>query len=359
MGQKRLFGVLAIAGGLFAATPAAAQQDVLQCDGSDATIVQSEWTESVDGTTGDDVIVINYAVKPETEFFPMEIYGYDGDDKICVVGTPTEQDPSVPEVVIEAGPGNDTIIGGDGTDAVIGNEGDDLIFGGPGPDYLHGDDGKDQIFGNEGADLLNGDGGDDVVTGGLGADVVSGGFGDDRLVGGPGDDLLFGEEGKDTLFGGIGDDHLYSKSILPFRLQQVSINSYTNNRDFAGSRMFGGPGDDLLIGSNRWDRLQGGPGDDVLLGLEGRDWMRGGSGNDILMGGLGIDDLNGNHGRDRLVLVGADVGKGGFGVDRCILGPAADSAAVSCESEEPPGPEWDNLLDAGLISDWVEPIPGR
>ena len=87
--------------------------------------------------------------------------------------------------------------------------------------------------------------------------------------------------------------------------------------DIAGARMFGGEGDDMLWGSDRWDRMQGGPGDDVLAGYEGRDYLRGGPGNDMIVGGTNIDDVNGNTGNDRVFIQGADLASGGHGNDSC------------------------------------------
>ena len=89
--------------------------------------------------------------------------------------------------------------------------------------------------------------------------------------------------------------------------------------------------------------MLGGDGNDVLVGLEGRDWLRGGNGDDIILGGPGIDDLNGNRGNDELVIVGPDIGHGGFGTDACINGALAETNTVACESSEPAGPEWDDI----------------
>jgi RTX calcium-binding nonapeptide repeat (4 copies)/Calx-beta domain len=55
--------------------------------------------------------------------------------------------------------------------------------------------------------------------------------------------------------------------------------------------LFGGKGDDMLIGSTADDFIFGGPGDDTL---------RGGDGNDMLVGGEDCDKLYGEGGRDEL-----------------------------------------------------------
>ena len=66
-------------------------------------------------------------------------------------------------------------------------------------------------------------------------------------------------------------------------------------------------------------------------------------GDDVILGGPGIDDLDGNRGNDELVVVGPDIGHGGFGTDACINGALAETNTVACETSEPAGPEWDDI----------------
>ena len=90
--------------------------------------------------------------------------------------------------------------------------------------------------------------------------------------------------------------------------------------------------------------MQGGDGNDILMGLEGRDWMRGGAGSDIVIGGAGIDDVNGNLGNDNMLIVGEDVGLGGFGIDVCHFGNGSEAAQLrSCEAEQSLGAEWNDV----------------
>ncbi len=65
-------------------------------------------------------------------------------------------------VVIEGGPGNDTLIGGAGNDTLYGGPGNDVLIGGPGNDVL---------YGGEGNDILNGGAGNNQLWGGPGANV--------------------------------------------------------------------------------------------------------------------------------------------------------------------------------------------
>lgn len=66
-----------------------------------------------------------------------------------------------------------------------------------------------------------------------------------------------------------------------------------------GKTIFGGGGDDFLVGTlNNADTINGGSGSDTLFGLGGNDTLNGNSGNDALVGGTGNDRLNGGAGTD-------------------------------------------------------------
>jgi Ca2+-binding RTX toxin-like protein len=67
--------------------------------------------------------------------------------------------------------------------------------------------GNDWVLGSEFADRLNGNGGNDTIGGGSGGDeIIDGGTGDDFLDGGNGDDTLIGGPGGDWSYGGPGHD---------------------------------------------------------------------------------------------------------------------------------------------------------
>lgn len=175
------------------------------------------------------------------------------------------------------------------------------------------------IVGTAGADTLRGTPGPDVIAGLQGNDVILGLGGDDVLCGGLGNDELRGGAGFDILYGAQGSDQLYATSP-------------GSRDDTRGARMFGGAGNDELVGSNRWDRMQGGPGNDVMRGFAGRDWMRGGAHSDLVDGGGGIDDLHGGSGGDVVVASEGDRVRAGIGDDRCVHQELANSA-WSCERQ--------------------------
>lgn len=117
--------------------------------------------------------------------------------------------------VVDAGHGDDILIGDDGRnqlrgntglDEIHGNGGNDLLRGGRGDDTLFGDNGKDKLFGQNGPDDLFGGKGKDRLDGGKGQDVLRGGNHDDRLLGGGGFDILDGGHGDDVLRGQGGAD---------------------------------------------------------------------------------------------------------------------------------------------------------
>jgi Ca2+-binding RTX toxin-like protein len=88
-----------------------------------------------------------------------------------------------------------------------------------------------------------------------------------RVYGGKGNDTLLGSAGRDRLFGQSGND-----------------------------RLFGNGGKDILRGQGGDDRLNGNAGSDLLIGGTGDDILDGGDTN----AAAGIDTLQGNAGRDSL-----------------------------------------------------------
>jgi len=90
-------------------------------------------------------------------------------------------------------------------------------------------------------------------------------------------------------------------------------------------RLYGGSGNDIIVGSagdeliygqNGNDTLNGYHGDDDIRGDAGNDILYGGEGNDILNGGAGVDEQYGGAGNDILVWDALDTmmdgGVGGF-----------------------------------------------
>ncbi len=195
-----------------------------------------------------------------------------------------------------------TVDAGEGDDGVLGGDGPDRIIGGPGEDELdgrRGDDRFDAAPAPDGPDLLQGGTGTDTADYGeraedlqlllrmfdasgaageadslVGIEVAIGGVGDDRLIGVGMNETLVGGPGRDEIRGGGGRDLLR-----------------------------GGPGADVLDGEREADELRGGGGDDRLLGGDRADTLSGGSGDDVLKGGDGRDTGSGGLGRDRCLSI--------------------------------------------------------
>ncbi len=210
----------------------------------------------------------------------------DRDDRFATP-TPRRFQQNDAGLEVDGGNGNDVLSGG-GTDfaTLRGGEGNDVLHannwgaelrGGPGDDLLYGGDELDLLYGGGGHDQLYGGGGDDELTDG------------DRD--GPGEAAA---PGADTLDGGAGTDALSYEQ----RTRPVSVR--TDDNDDAGESgehdslrniewVFGGAGDDRLVGDRGRNRLAGGPGNDTLTGGGGDDEFFGEAGNDRLIGGAGRD----------------------------------------------------------------------
>jgi len=215
----------------------------------------------------------------------------------------------------DGGPGNDTIDGGGGRDAAIGDEGNDIINAGPGPDNT--------LQGGDGNDTVNGQGGSDGS--------IAGGPGSDTINGGDGDDAIESDDGADVIGGGGGRDR-YSATTTNV---DVSLTLDGNANDGAAGEgdnigvdvedVFGGQGNDTIIGSAASNSLDGQDGNDTISGGDGFDSLFGNDGNDVVNGDGGGDSLNGGDGEDVVnggadadllrAAGGSDVLNGGDGTD--------------------------------------------
>ena len=259
-----------------------------------------------------------------------DAYGSDFADRI-ILG-----DRYTAGVVVDAGEGDDYVVGSGGSDGLLGGYGNDTLIGGLGNDVLTGGEGNDVMDGGAGEDAVQLDGAstdyswsiaaDGVVTirdlrasGYDGADTlknveilrfadkfvtlgsatgltVIGSSAGDLLVGTDKNDTLKGEGGDDTLDGGAGDDTLDGGSgfdLASYASETTGVQVSLLN---TGSQSTGAGLDQLisiegLIGSAYADRLTGGLGADRLSGGGGDDWFSGGGGDDTIDGGDGADTV--------------------------------------------------------------------
>ncbi|MFK7977514.1 MAG: cadherin-like domain-containing protein [Halioglobus sp.] len=230
---------------------------------------------------------------------------------------------------IDGGAGYDTLKGSSGSDTIDMTSGPELVSieridAGDGNDTVIGDDSDNVIVGGRGNDNLYGGGGDDTfsIHGGVGLDQYDGGEGTDSIVGGKFNDhlqikgdfeninsieVIDGAGGKDRLYGGDEDN-------------TIDLNKGPKIINF--EEFHGGRGDDTIIGTDADEVFVGGDGNDTLITGAGNDTLDGGKGNDILSAGEGDDTfrVNGNTGYDKY--------DGGDGNDTILGGRGRDTIQV-------------------------------
>ena len=133
--------------------------------------------------------------------------------------------------------------------------------------------------------------GNDIVFANSGSDIVNGFSGDDILIGGTGDDTLYGGLGNDVLIAGNADNITISvlQQLQENKSNITSVVQYeTDSKNI--NKLYGGEGDDLLIGDI---------GHDILVSGSGADYVYGGAGRDVLCNYANSSFLNGGYGDDR------------------------------------------------------------
>lgn len=235
--------------------------------------------------------------------------------------------------------GNDTLYGRGGHDLLDGGSGDDFLYGGSGNDDLIGGAGVNDLWGNEGYDYF-------VVSARPGA-----GFSDDLIW-----DFTFNVDLVDLRAWGVSDFSQVLALLETDTYGDATLNAFYGGREHritlddvapddlvADDFLFANPGaldavgtaaDDVLFGSRLDDRLAGGGGRDILLGGRGRDVLTGGAGdddvvggdaNDVAYGGTGSDLVQGDGASDRLYGdAGRDFLYGGIGNDQLRGGEGTD-----------------------------------
>lgn len=166
--------------------------------------------------------------------------------------------------------------------------GDDVMLGGPGRDSVFGYSGSQDLT-RETRDVLRGGRGHDFMWSGSGPDSLFGGAGDDTLYGSHAGQTLRGGDGHDLLAGALGDDDLVGGRGIDL----VSFACADGSSDGCDDPMRV----DLAAGRAT------GRGDDALQGIEG---IRGSDGRDVLLG---------NGKRNVFVVTPGDVVRGRAGSD--------------------------------------------
>ena len=255
--------------------------------------------------------------------------------------------------VIDAGAGDNLVIGGFGADTLTTGSGADIVLGDSGEarftvgviasvttidaasgagDTIRAGDGDNLVFGGLGGDTITTGAGSDAIVGDHGRATFSGGVmavletidptagGDDRIVAGDGDNLVFGGVGADRIVTGAGADMILGDNG---RADLTLVGGRAVIRRLASTDPLAGGEDHIEAGGGN-DYVAGGTGADVILGGDGHDVLFGdhmlydlalpanqraasiftaatdGGGNDIIDGGAGDDFLYGQQGDDQL-----------------------------------------------------------
>ena len=145
---------------------------------------------------------------------------------------------------------------------------------------------------------------DDLTGRGGGNDVITGSEASDTIYGQEGDDIIYGGSGHDTLYGGTGDDLLVGddksedlndvtvesiKKLVETDALDAFIDSVENPDADGNDQLFGGVGNDVLLGMGGDDYLDGGAGEDAIFGGAGNDIIVYDSNDYLVSGGSGID----------------------------------------------------------------------
>ena len=175
------------------------------------------------------------------------------------------------------------------------------------------------------------------------------------LDGGPGDDNIVNQGDVECkLLGNDGNDTIQH---LPMQLVWSGENQgWVDSTKSA--LLYGGAGDDVIVGGAGNDRiyggsgyyeLNGGPGNDLIEGDGGRDVINGGPGNDSLSGGFGLDRIMGGPGHDRIYAL-APFNQGGSGHD-VVFGDEGNDHIY--------GSAGDNYLVGGPGNDHISGVNGN
>ena len=126
--------------------------------------------------------------------------------------------------------------------------------------------------------------------------LFEGTSGDDNFNGTGSTDTMYGYGGNDFLKGGGGSDYIYGGGGA-----YTIYDKWTGDRDTVSNYLFGGEGNDTIIGGNKKDILRGdgNQSGNEYSNNEGNDLLKGHGGNDLLTGGKSEDRLNGGAGKDR------------------------------------------------------------
>jgi Ca2+-binding RTX toxin-like protein len=136
------------------------------------------------------------------------------------------------------------------------------------------------------------------------------------IYGGAGDDVIVGGSCAERIIAGDGNDYIVGNGGRDTVYAEAGDDSVRGGG--SSDLLDGGAGDDTIRGDGGNDRMSGGDGFDRMRGSTGDDTLNGGASKDVIAGELGKDSLCGDGGGD--VLSGGednDILNGGAGSDYC------------------------------------------
>ncbi|WP_120496172.1 calcium-binding protein [Kiloniella sp. EL199] len=247
-----------------------AGNDTFLVDGNDQGVDRyrgGAGSDKIQGSDGDQTLVVSHLTKSDS-IEEIDL----GTGTNVLSGTSARNHIDLSNTTLT---GVDRIDAGAGNDHIVGSSDDDTIIGGTGNDYLAGGAGNDTF-------LVDGnDQGVDRYRGGTGSDKIQGSDGDQTLV----VSHLTKSDSIEEIDLGTGTNVLSGTSAR----NHIDL----SNTTLTGvDRIDAGAGNDHVVGSS---------GDDIIIGGTGNDYLAGGDGADILIGGSGNDVLRGGAGNDRFV----------------------------------------------------------
>lgn len=275
---------------------------------------------------------------------------------------------------VQAGSGNDSIIGAAGGQNLAGQGGADTLWGATGADTLWGGSGADTFnfreFGTADADRLGdfASGTDKILLDGTAMTALGAGnftAGDARFAANASgtaqdasDRVIYNTSTRQVFYdadgNGAGARQLIATLQSGATLVATDI-ELQGESGGTGQELTGTSGADTLAGTQGDDTIRGLGGNDFLLGNEGADFLQGGDGNDTLIGGestginnaddLASDTLDGGLGDDVYHVVARQEG------GDVIIADAGGVDTVIAWSNWTLGPGLENLTlgdDAGV-----------
>ena len=219
-----------------------------------------------------------------------------------------------------------------------------------------------------------------TITGKSSSETLRGTDEADRIIPNGGEDIIYGGGGDDEINGypkgerdslGLWDSWTYWYSADPIIVYGGSGNDFIIGGQSA-DEIYGEDGNDYIVGYEGNDNLRGGSGDDYLSGREGDDLLYGDAGNDVIrvddgndtvFGGDGDDRINGyinNKDLNRVINwtffiseSGKNILYGENGNDEIVAGSNGDKLYGENGDDILIGGDGDDYLDGGDGDDWL------